>query len=147
MKILLFAALIVLASCSKLPVEPERDGYPELRFLKVENNEWGNPVYKFQLIKDGDEGELYYSAYSVESPIYDIKVKTEGGWKDEFLGWCGTGLDYINLKDLQTITEIHINPFDKNQQWKAGIRFYKKVNGEIDWQNGVTIWSNVVPAK
>ncbi|MES2765318.1 MAG: hypothetical protein V4642_05595 [Bacteroidota bacterium] len=147
MKFLICTLLIVMAGCSKIPVEPEIDGYPVIKYQGFSNNEYGGREYTFQLLKDGDEGALYFSGYSKESPIYSIKVKTADGWKEEFLGWCGTGLENINIQDLPNATLLSIYHHEDSQPWKLGITFYKKVAGETDWQNGVTIWSDAVPAK
>jgi hypothetical protein len=46
---------------------------------------------------------LWFTGYSLESPVYDVQYLTDGQWEDSQVGWCGVGMDRRPLAAHETI--------------------------------------------
>ncbi len=50
---------------------------------------------------------IWFTGYSLDSPLYTSATRTAKGWEDEIGGWCGTGADLRRLPEGQS-TEFSV---------------------------------------
>ena len=87
--------------------------------------------------------DLYYTGYTKEIVVVKVETLTKSGeWKDEFIGYCGNGLNQYRL-GARTSTKIqgYGPPTSGGKTWRMGV----VVSSEKDMsENYEVVWSNPI---
>ena len=94
-------------------------------------------LYEFKIVNDFDE-PVWYWGYEENHPIYQYSVLSGREWKDVELGWCGTGLNQIELNPDDLFLILIARP-DKILPWRLGIRicYSPEDVGELMWSQKI----------
>jgi len=75
------------------------------------------------------------------APMYVVQLKSNGQWQDDPIGWCGTGLDHIQLAGRTRAKFSFAVP--QGESWESvrvGVRWFPDHPGEQANQ-GIIAWS------
>lgn len=75
-----------------------------------------------------------YSGYTPDTPRYQLEFLKDGQWVKERLGWCGTGIQLINLPP-RSKTTMTLMPRDSDRltigQWRVSFDFYQSPKEQV----------------
>ncbi len=100
-KVTLVAVLwwaIIFAQAASL----QTTNVPVLRFQRFVTTVSGDRSVEFTL-SNAASRSIWFTGYSLHSPLYSIEHQEGTRWVPQQIGWCGTGLDRQQLKANESI--------------------------------------------
>ena len=112
----------------------ETNGYKQTQFVIFNRTDQSYWVYAYN--KDQNAGLV------TTSPLYQMEIKESNAWKEEFIGWCGTGADLYEVAPGEDVYFTSHIPYTQPQSMKVslGFRTAKDLGA-----SKVNITSNEVP--
>lgn len=95
------------------------------------------PEAELELHNNSDQ-VLFFSGYSVSSPVYSRQCVTNSESRNDDMGWCGTGLQTLSIDPGQRIEFLATLCFDSDAT-KVGLKLRAR-RGEA----GATLWSPAI---
>ncbi|MBN9518869.1 hypothetical protein J0H58_10180 [bacterium] len=120
---------------------------PEVKFAGVTTS-YGSRVLAFDVVNPNAE-PVPYAGYTADSftpkipagtirPLHKCELRTGGAWKEERIGWCGTGVGPVAVAGKQTVRfEVPVPAVGEWTDVRVGLVWYAGGDGKA----AQTAWS------
>lgn len=139
--LLMFAvtAIVVRSAGQSVPLASTKPTSElRLEYISEEWDAYGNFLPAFRLTNDSQR-EITYSGYSISSPVFvqQVRGSDREEWRNQNIGWSGTGLESQRLRAGHATT-FRVAPPEGVHFWRIGLK--------TEEPEDIVVWSKSIIA-